>query len=70
MVRKFLSVICLCGSAFVLSACGTEIPSEDVAYRVGPGMGGVFEVQLKDGTRCAVLAMPYKGGIDCNWDNE
>jgi hypothetical protein len=44
------------------------VPKEDTAYDAGPGMGGVFEVRLKDGTRCAVLAMPYKGGITCDWE--
>lgn len=27
----------------------------------------VAEVELKDGTRCAVLLGPSRGGITCNW---
>jgi hypothetical protein len=62
-MRTIIGVI----AALLLAGCGEPI---DQAYDAGVGMGGVYEVTLSDGTRCAVMAMPYKGGIDCNWEGK
>lgn len=57
-------------AALLLAGCGDTIPESDVAYDAGAGLGGVYEITLSDGTRCAVMAMPYKGGIDCDWEGK
>lgn len=65
------SIIIAIALLLALAGCGGDsIPADDVAFDAGMGMGGVFEVRLRDGTRCAVMTMPYKGGIDCEWENQ
>lgn len=56
-----------------LSGCASdEVPPGNIASLKNTlsGAGGkaaVMEIQLDDGTRCAVLIGAYQGAIDCDW---
>lgn len=53
----------------ILFLCGCESKETNNTQLV-IGEGNVKEVNLSDGTKCAVYSKPYGGGITCNWRGE
>lgn len=55
--------------AMSLTSCGLDQKqvSNGVEVSAGGSSGGIQEIKLSDGTRCAVLVGYNKAALTCNW---